>query len=184
MPGKIKTWLTSSVCIGAPLFSIIGVCSFFLCALYPYRIDYLQEANLGRFSILSLASFLGGILCGIIALCLFGQKPKRFIKAGLWIWISSIGLAALFFDPYLGVHSVLTAQNICINSSRRIEGAKEDWAQRDGVSNGTEVTWNNIAPYFTNGFPKCPEGGTYNLGKVGEPVLCSITNHLLPPEYR
>lgn len=184
MAGKTKIWFATIAGLGAPLFSIIGVCGFVLCNLYPYRIDYVQAANLDKISILTLVFLIGGIFSGIVTLCLSDQKSKRFIKGGLWIWISFIALAVSFFDPRLMVHSVVTAQNICINNSRKIEGAKDDWAQRNGVSNGAEITWNNIAPYFTNGFPKCPEGGTYNLGKVGEPVLCSVTNHLLPPEYR
>ena len=184
MAGKIKTWLAIIAGIGASLFSILGVCGFILCNLYPYHIDYIQAANFDRISIFTLASLIGGIFCGVVVLCLSDQKSKRFVKGGLWICISLVNLAACFLDPRLMVHSVTTAQNICINKTREIEAVKEEWAQRNGVSNGAEITWNNIAPYFTNGFPKCPEGGTYNLGKVGEPVLCSITNHLLPPEYR
>ncbi|MGD0350505.1 MAG: hypothetical protein ABSB84_09360 [Verrucomicrobiota bacterium] len=182
MAAKIKTWLAIGVKFGAPLFSILGACGFFVCNSYPYRIDYIQEANLDRFTIFTLASLLAGIFLGAIALRLSSQK--RFLNGGLWLGVSLIGLAALFFDPRLMVKSVLTAQNICINNQREIEGAKAEWAQRTGATNGTEIDCKDIAPYFTNGFPKCPEGGTYNLGKVGEPVLCSITNHLLPPQYR
>ena len=184
MAWKIKIWLATTGRYGAPLFSILGACGFFLCNLYPYRIDYIQEANLDRIVILTLVFFVAGISCGIICLLLSEQKSKRFVKSGLWICISTVGFAALFLDAPLGIHSVLTAQNICINNSRRIEAAKDEWAQRVGATNGTEITWNDIAPYFTNGFPKCPEGGTYNLGKVGEPVLCSIPSHRLPPEYQ
>jgi hypothetical protein len=184
MAGKIKMWLASIAGLGAPLFSILGVFGIVFCNLYPYHINYKQAAIFDKISILTLVSFVGGIFCGIIALYLSDQKSKRFIKGRLWIWISFIGLLACFFDPRLMVKSVTSAKNICINHAREIEGAKAEWAQRTGATNGTEVTWNDIAPYFTNGFPKCPEVGTYNLGKVGEPVLCSITNHLLPPEYR
>ncbi|MGH7992598.1 MAG: hypothetical protein ACREDQ_03710, partial [Limisphaerales bacterium] len=122
-----------------------------------------------------------GIFCGVLALCL-SDKSKRFIKGGLWICISFVGFAALFLDPHSMGHSIVTAQNICINHAREIEGAKAEWAQRTGATNGAEVTWNDIAPYFTNGFPKCPEGGTYTLGRVDEPVLCSILGHRLPPQ--
>jgi hypothetical protein len=182
MAGKIKTWFAISFGLGAPLFSILGVCGYILLCLCPYRVDYIQAANFDRISIFTLASFIGGIFCGVVVLCFSGQKSKRFVKGGLWI--SLVGLAACFFNPYLWVHSVITAKTVCINNTRRIEGAKEEWAQRSGATNGTEVTWNNITLYFTNGFPKCPEGGTYSLGKVGEPVLCSIPDHRLPPQYQ
>ncbi|MGA2029867.1 MAG: hypothetical protein ABSG87_07320 [Verrucomicrobiota bacterium] len=182
MANEGKTRIATGTKFFAALFSIIGVAGFFICNSYPYRIDYIQEANLDKFTILTLASLLAGIICGAVALRLSSQK--RFQNGGLWIGISAIGLVAMFSDPQIGIRSVLTAQNICINNQRKIEAAKAVWAQQTGATNGTEITWNNLTPYFTNGFPKCPEGGTYILGKIGEPVLCSITNHLLPPEFR
>jgi hypothetical protein len=182
MAGKIRTWLAVGVRIGAPLLSVLGVCGFFLLASYPDRIDYIQEANSDRIGVFTLASLVGGIFCGVTALYLCKQKSERFTKGGLWICVSFVGLAALSLDPHLMLKSVVTAQNICINRARELETAKAEWALSTGATNGTVVTWNNIAPYFTNGFPKCPEGGTYNLGKVGEPVLGSILGHRLPPQ--
>ena len=182
MAGQIKAWFVIIAGLGARLFSILGICGFLLLNLYPDRVDYIQAAHFDRISILTLVSLAAGIFCGTIAWCFSDQKSKRFIKGGLWVCISFVVLIALFLDPHLMFKSVVTAQNICINRAREIEAAKAEWALSTGATNGTEVTWNNIAPYFTNGFPKCPEGGTYNLGKVGEPVLCSILSHRLPPQ--
>jgi hypothetical protein len=38
----------------------------------------------------------------------------------------------------------------------------------------------DIAPYFPNGIPKCPAGGTYTIGKVGEPPTCSLGTNVTP----
>ncbi|MGO8766932.1 MAG: hypothetical protein ACLQSR_17580, partial [Limisphaerales bacterium] len=105
-----------------------------------------------------------------------------FTKSIMGLCLSLIVLLAMFSTSRLLVKSVLTAQNICINNVREIEAAKADWTQKNSATNGAAVTWNDIAPYFPNGFPKCPEGGTYTLGRVGEPVLCSIPSHRLPSQ--
>ena len=83
-----------------------------------------------------------------------------------------------------------TAANACINNLRQIESAKEQWALENGKTNGTIVTENDIKPYIkldSNGnLPKCPAGGTYIIGRVGENPKCSIgtsawpNSHVLP----
>jgi hypothetical protein len=40
-------------------------------------------------------------------------------------------------------------------------------------------TWGDLHDYLerqgvTNGMPICPNGGTYTLGKIGDPAKCSI----------
>lgn len=71
----------------------------------------------------------------------------------------------------------ISAANYCINNERKIEAAKENWALRTGVTNGAEVSWSDIAPEFPGGFPNCPDGGKYTLGRVGEEVSCSNPEH-------
>jgi hypothetical protein len=164
------------------VFTVLSVCGFLLCDSYPYRIEYIQEANLGKIQITTLAFLLAGTFCGANVLRI--SSRKSLLSGGLWIGISWIGLAAMFADPRQAVKSVLTAQNICINHQRSIERAKADWAQRVGAANGAKVSWDDLTAYFTNGIPKCPEGGSYILGSLGEPVLCSATNHLRPPQFR
>jgi hypothetical protein len=75
-------------------------------------------------------------------------------------------------------------RNACINNLRQIDAAKNEWALEKGKPNGTPVTEDDIKPYIkldANGnFPKCPAGGTYTIGKVGEKPTCSIPGHELP----
>ena len=75
-------------------------------------------------------------------------------------------------------------QNACINNLRQIDGAINEWALEKGKKNGDPVTEADIKPYIkldaSGNLPKCPAGGTYTLGKVGEHPTCSIPGHVLP----
>jgi hypothetical protein len=179
VPAQNRSWFAVFLNIGAPLFTLIGAMGYFLLLRYPYRIDYIQEAHFNRISVLTLASLSGGILCGIMSLSFYRRRSSSFVKvvSSGCIFLATAGLVVSFSTPRLAVKSVLTAQNICINNIRQIEAAKADWAQKHGATNGTKVTWNDLASYFTNGLPKCPEQGNYELGKVGEPVTCSNPKH-------
>jgi len=174
-----RNWFAGLCNIGAPLFTLIGAAGYFSLLQYPYRIDYIQQAHFDKITVLTLASLTGGILCGLVSLGSYRRKSISLAKVVSFgcILLAAGGLVVSFSMPRLAVKSVLTAKDICINNARQIEAAKAGWAQKHGVTNGTEATWNEIASYFTNGFPKCPEGDNYELGKVGEPVTCSNPQH-------
>ena len=78
--------------------------------------------------------------------------------------------------------SLATRQrNTCINNLRQIDAAKVQWALEKGKPNGTPVTEDDIKPYLQGGvLPKCPVGGKYTIGKVGETPTCSTPGHVLP----
>ena len=75
-------------------------------------------------------------------------------------------------------------RNACINNLRQIDAAKQEWALEKGKANGTPVTEDDIKPYLkldaSGNIPKCPAGGKYTIGKVGELPTCSIPGHALP----
>jgi len=72
-------------------------------------------------------------------------------------------------------------RNVCINNLRQIDAAKNQFALEKGKTNGDPVTEADITPYLRGGvLPKCPSGGTYTIGKVGENPTCSIPGHELP----
>jgi hypothetical protein len=66
----------------------------------------------------------------------------------------------------------------CINNLRQLQAAKTEWALETGATNGTLVTADDLTPYVRldsrGQLPKCPAGGTYIFGHVGEDVKCSI----------
>jgi hypothetical protein len=74
-------------------------------------------------------------------------------------------------------------QNTCLNNLRLIDAAKNQWALEQGKKNGDIVTEAGLMPYIGpagRGFPRCPAGGTYTIGAVGEMPKCSIPGHVLP----
>jgi hypothetical protein len=73
--------------------------------------------------------------------------------------------------------------NACINNLRQLDGAKQQWALENGKTNGV-VTKNDITPYIKldlkGNLPKCPSGGTYTIGKVGDTPTCSLGTTVTP----
>jgi|ERR1017187_9805840 hypothetical protein len=86
--------------------------------------------------------------------------------------------------------------NACINNLRRIDAAKNEWALEHNGKTNDVVTVSDIKPYLEhdldpNGkpylkldakgnLPKCPSGGVYTIGKVGEPPTCSLGTTVTP----
>ncbi len=163
----------------AIVLSVLGVVGYVVLIQYPYHITYVQLAHIEKITLVTLACLVGGFFCAVSSLISCNSKRTKIISVSC-LSLSIIGGLALFASPSIGVKSVTPASTICFNRAREIEAAKGAWAEQHSATNGTAVTWNDIASYFTNDFPKCPEGGTYTLGKVGEPVLCSIPEHRLP----
>ena len=75
-------------------------------------------------------------------------------------------------------------RNACINNLRQIDAAKNEWALEKNKAKGTAVTEADIKPYLkpdaSGNLPKCPAGGKYTIGNVGELPVCSIPGHVLP----
>jgi hypothetical protein len=75
-------------------------------------------------------------------------------------------------------------RNACINNLRQIDAAKNEWALEKGKTNGSPVTEADLKPYIKldaqGNLPKCPAGGKYTIGRVGESPTCSVPGHVLP----
>jgi hypothetical protein len=65
----------------------------------------------------------------------------------------------------------------CASSLRHIADAKIGWAKKNGTGTNDTPTADDLDPFFRHGFPVCPSGGTYAIGKVGELPQCSIAAH-------
>src|SRR5206468_12057348 len=71
----------------------------------------------------------------------------------------------------------------CVHNLMQIDSTKDLWMKDNGKTTNDLPTWEDLRPYFqdwfvkewgTNGRPICPAGGTYILGRAGEPPRCSI----------
>ncbi len=73
-------------------------------------------------------------------------------------------------------------EDACINNLRAINGAKQQWALENPTLTNHTLLWSDVQPYLGRGIngtlPVCPLGGTYTLGKLGEPPKCSYPGHV------
>ena len=60
----------------------------------------------------------------------------------------------------------------CVRRLRMLSGIKYIWARENNKSPDDLPTWADLRP-FLGRRPRCPQGGTYTLGRVGEPPKCS-----------
>src|SRR5437899_10176297 len=80
-----------------------------------------------------------------------------------------------------------SASNACVNNLRQIAGGKQQWALENSKTTNDTPSWDAIRPYIGRGpqneLPRCPHGGTYILGRVGESPRYSIDgpSHSLSP---
>jgi hypothetical protein len=128
------------------------------------------------------------------------------VKIGFWILLVTLALSmlVLVLAPTLRNHVVpLSHSEVsdCINNLRNIEAAKNEWALINNKTTNDIPTWADIKDYIKrlerdkpylkfevdpeSGLPKCPSGGIYVIGKVGEVPTCSLgstitPNHILP----
>jgi hypothetical protein len=109
---------------------------------------------------------------------------------------AGVSLFALLVVPNYVRDPWTSPANACINNLRRIDGAKSEWELEHNAKTNDLVTINDIRPYLELGIgpngkpyikldakgnlPKCPSGGTYAIGKVGEAPTCSIGTNESP----
>ena len=118
------------------------------------------------------------------------ENKSSGVRIGVWVFVclfTGLVLIAVAIPNFVKPRSS-GPSNPCINIMRQMDAAKQEWALENVKTNGVVVTENDIKPYIKldskGNLPKCPQGGIYTIGKVGEPVTCSLgkTNpaHVLP----
>jgi hypothetical protein len=65
----------------------------------------------------------------------------------------------------------------CPANLRAIYLAKAVLADDRKLTNGMVVAKEELLPYVQGGWPRCPQGGDYSLGRIGEPPRCSFPQH-------
>ncbi|MCX6928636.1 MAG: hypothetical protein NT154_36305 [Verrucomicrobia bacterium] len=93
-----------------------------------------------------------------------------------------ISLAVII--PNLANRPLSAPNNTCIMQLHEIDAAKQQWASVNHKPSGP-VTWSDILPYLwrdpkSTDIPRCPKGGSYTLGSIGELPTCSIEGHKVP----
>jgi hypothetical protein len=117
---------------------------------------------------------------------------KQYI--GLGVGILSAFVAIICLPVFIGCHNTTAAVPRCVGNLEIIEMCKGNWRNQYSKTSNDIPSWddlrNELMPYTnrtgggTNGVPVCPDGGTYSIGRVGEPPTCSIggPNHSLRTE--
>jgi hypothetical protein len=118
------------------------------------------------------------------------------MKIGMWVFIcflAGVILAAIIIPNFVKPLST-SPYNDCINNLRVIDAAKNEWALVNNKATNDTPTWEDIRPFVhdeerakpylklapESNFPKCPSGGIYTIGKIGEPPTCSLGTNVIP----
>lgn len=132
------------------------------------------------------------IICGHMAYSRIKRSDGQLVGTGMAIAgfaTGYAGLALILLMVPIAIPNFVKARatsqaNACINNLRLMDAAKNEWALENGKTNGTPVTVVDIKPYIkpdaSGNLPKCPAGGTYTIGVVGEPPTCSLGTTVTP----
>jgi hypothetical protein len=124
----------------------------------------------------------------------FNTKRCSICQMNKKIILCSIGFAFLGYVLVVVIPNFVrmryeSSVNACIVNLRQIQSAKDQWKLENNKKDGDVVTEADLKPYLLNGnFPKCPAGGTYIIGRIGDDPKCSIgtsnwpNNHVLPED--
>jgi hypothetical protein len=106
----------------------------------------------------------------------------------------AIGILAFITIPNYIRRPRTSPANACINNLREMNGAIEKWIMEHNAKTNDVVTLDDIKPCLVpygepKGFikldakgnlPKCPAGGIYRIGKIGESPACSLGTTVSP----
>ena len=109
------------------------------------------------------------------------QKKKAFTLVEIMIVVLIIGILLAIALPNF-MHARDTSRtNSCINNLREIADAKDQWAMDNKQPDSATPTSADLAPTYIKVFPLEPEQGTYTIGNMSTPPICSIgAPHVLP----
>jgi hypothetical protein len=156
---------------------IIGI-GCFVVALLPGLL-VLGEFNFFFINLPFTICTLGLVGAGWFLIAKRGIPMSRKARVTIILTICfSVGFYVLsIIIPGFIAASRVRSSNACVNNLRQIDAAKQQWALENGKANGV-VTESDLKPYIkldSNGnLPKCPHGGTYTIGRLGEDPKCSV----------
>jgi hypothetical protein len=141
----------------------------------------------------SIFSAIPGVICGHQALSKIKQSSGTLTGQGLaiaglvtgylgilWAVIVIPLMLAIAIPNFVKARDTAQA-NVCIENLKVIDTAKNQWALENKKTSTDTPTESDLAPYLPNHqTPKCPVGGTYTIGAIGDEPTCSVPNHKLP----
>lgn len=112
------------------------------------------------------------------------RNQRGFTLIELSIVVLVIGiLVAIAFPNYLAARTNSRIKT-CLSNLRRIEDAKEMWAQENNGRTTSVPTQIQLVGDATTGYikswPECPENGTYSINNMATRPTCTVTGHVFP----
>src|SRR5215831_2162012 len=79
----------------------------------------------------------------------------------------------------------LANRDECVHNLWHLMGSKDEWAVDQDESTNATPTWDDLRPFYVGPAewpsnqpaPQCPSGGTWTIGRIGEPPTCSVASH-------
>ena len=105
-------------------------------------------------------------------------------RTGILFGILALILAAYLITDYLRPHHG-TPERVyvaaCVANLKAIATVKAQWAAVEHKTTNDMPTWADLVGtnHYLTSQPECVQGGTYAIGRVGEPPRCSLPNHKL-----
>ncbi|MBA4150559.1 MAG: DUF4190 domain-containing protein [Verrucomicrobia bacterium] len=153
---------------------VLGIISY-ICLLGPFTaIPAIICGHVARKRIRNSEGALTGEGFGLAGLIL------GYVNLAILLLIIPL-LLAIAIPNFVKARSTASV-NSCINNLRQLDGATAQWAIENKKPEGSLVTASDINDYLKNGTEslKCPQGGEYTIGPVGEDPTCSVEGHELP----
>lgn len=110
-------------------------------------------------------------------------SQRGFTLIEIMIVVAIIAMLAAIAIPNIAKARRDAQRQACIMNLKSIQAAKEAWAAANQKADGDPVDVNAVNQYLGK-VPKCPSGGTYDYGLVGQPPTCSRADlgHVLEEE--
>ena len=110
------------------------------------------------------------------------NRKSGFTLVEIMIVVAIIGLLAAIAIPNFVKARTTAQKNSCINNLRQIDGAKEQYALEERLSETTAVAdGEQKVNDFIKGktTPLCPAKGTYSYKAIGANPTCTVAGHSL-----
>lgn len=103
------------------------------------------------------------------------MKARGFTLVEVMIVVLIIGVLAGIAVPNFVKTREVARQKTCISNMKQIETAKEQWAMDKKKASGDACAMADLvgSGNYLNNTPTCPAGGTYTVGAVATPAICS-----------
>ena len=98
------------------------------------------------------------------------------------VLVCIIGFVIWVARPNLSSNGRLQPYFVCINNLCQLTAAKNVWVYEQHLTKDEIVTMDQLTNCLRPPvIRKCPSGGIYKIGKVGESVTCSLGTNANPP---